>query len=96
MTNSAKWSAILWVLLFVSVAARFYHFGIPILDHQSWRQADSAAMARNFYQEEFNPLYPRVDGRGWTSGHVESEFPLYSFLVAILYKMFGFHESVGR
>ena len=53
-------------------------------------------MSRNFVEEEYNILYPRVDWRGDTPGYVESEFPIYQFLVASLYQVFGIHEWIAR
>jgi 4-amino-4-deoxy-L-arabinose transferase-like glycosyltransferase len=62
----------------------------------SWRQADTAAMARNFYENGYNFLYPQIDWGGNLAGYCQTEFPIYSFLVAILYRFFGVHESIGR
>jgi len=53
-------------------------------------------MARNFAEERFNILYPRIDWRGTSSGEVECEFPIYQFVLAFLYKIFGVHEAIGR
>ena len=85
-----------WGLLLLSVLARFYHLGSPLIDHSSWRQADTASISRNFYRGGFNLFYPQIDWRGRTPGYVESEFPLFAFLVAIAYKVFGLRESLGR
>jgi 4-amino-4-deoxy-L-arabinose transferase-like glycosyltransferase len=62
----------------------------------SWRQADTAAMARNFYENGYNFFYPQIDWGGNLAGYCQTEFPIYSFSVAILYKFFGVHESIGR
>ncbi len=61
-----------------------------------WRETDVGAVARNFYREDNNILYPRTDWRENTPGYVESEFPLYPWLVAQSYRMFGFHEQFAR
>lgn len=68
----------------------------PVIGKHSWRQADTAAMARNFVEEEFDLRYPRIDWRGTTSGRVESEFPIYSFLLAGTYRLVGVREGAGR
>lgn len=65
-------------------------------DRPSWREADEAAMARNFAREGMNPLLPRIDWRGATPGYTESEFPIYPYSIALLYKIFGVHEFIGR
>src|SRR5262245_12405846 len=81
----------------VALAVRLIDVNKPFLDLQVWRQADTAAVARNFYEEGYNIFYPRVDWRGDTPGYVEMEFPLYQFLVACLYLLFGgVHEWVGH
>ena len=56
-----------WILLFVITVgfmARMATFQVPLLDHHSWRQADGATIARNFYREGLSPLRPAIDGRG--------------------------------
>lgn len=81
----------------LSLLLHLIYLNQPFVDAQNWRQADTAAIARNFYTEDFRLLYPRVDWRGTTEGYVESEFPLYPYLVAILYTIFGgVHEELGR
>src|SRR5579863_5616932 len=62
----------------------------------SWREADDAAVARNFYREGMNVLYPRIDWRGNGPGFAEMEFPLFPWTIAALYETFGFHEVLGR
>lgn len=67
-----------------------------IVDFHWQRQVDTAAIARNFYEEGMNIFYPITDWRGNTSGYVEMEFPLYPYLMAIIYKIFGVNELYGR
>ena len=62
----------------------------------AWREADVSAIARNYYTEGMNILYPRIDWRGNGQGFVESEFPIYPWSIALLYKIFGVHEAIGR
>lgn len=62
----------------------------------SWRETDIGGVARNFYREGMNLFYPRIDWRGDGPGYVEMEFPLYPWLIAVLYKVFGYHEIFGR
>ena len=69
----------------------------PLTDCQYWRQTDTASIARNFFREDYNIFHPRVDWRGSGEGLVESEFPLYPFMVATLYKIGGgVEEAYGR
>lgn len=47
------------VLLIIAVSARLYGFNATIADWHSWRQNDTAAVARNFVKFGFDPLRPR-------------------------------------
>ena len=84
-------------LLFLGFALRMFEIGEPLIDKQAWRQTDTAAVARNFFEEDFNVFLPRVDWRGDGAGTVEMNFPLYPYLVSLVYGTFGgVHEWVGR
>lgn len=87
---------ILIVLVLFGLLLRLYNIDSPFLDHHGWRQSDTAAIARNFYNNGFDILYPEIDWGGAGAGYVESEFQLVPFLTAILYGIFGLHEYVGR
>jgi len=79
-------------------AARAATFKSPLLDHHGWRQAATASIARNFYRERFNPLYPQVDQRGADDiGFVETGFELLAFCVAAISMLVGeFYIETGR
>ena len=62
----------------------------------SWRQADTASIAKNFYLNDHNILYPQINWGGNTSGYVESEFHAYPYIVSLLYSIFGFNDMFGR
>lgn len=69
----------------------------PLFDFHSWRQADTASIARNFLEERFNPFYPQVDQRGARSeGYVATGLELHAFVVAIVAKAVGFSPALGR
>jgi hypothetical protein len=88
------------LLLFIvtfGLAARATTLRTPIFDHHSWRQADTAAIARNFVRERFNPLYPQVDWRGSrVEGYVETGLELHALLVAGLWQATGIRVEIGR
>ena len=87
----------LLAILTVGLAARAATYRSPLFDFHSWRQADTATIARNFATERFNPLYPQVDSRGAQAhGFVETGFELHAFAVAALSKAFGFSTELGR
>ena len=86
-----------WAIVALNFGLHLIDLSQPLVDAQNWRQTDTAAIARNFYEEGMNPLYPRVDWRGRTEGYVESEFPLFPWLVALFYKLSGgIWEGWGR
>jgi 4-amino-4-deoxy-L-arabinose transferase-like glycosyltransferase len=88
---------ILLLVFIVSLGAglRLLWIQSPLLDAHRWRQADTAAIARNLYEVRFNVLYPQVDWGG-RDGYVESEFPLVPAIAAGLYELFGPQDYLGR
>jgi 4-amino-4-deoxy-L-arabinose transferase-like glycosyltransferase len=60
-----------------------------------WRECDTQTIAENLAADSFNVLRPRVSWGG-PEGAVESEFPLYAFVVALLFKVFGVAAWPGR
>ena len=88
------------VLLFIvtfGFAARAATLRTPIFDHHSWRQADTAAIARSFVRERFNPLYPQVDWRGSRAvGYVETGLELQALVVAGVWRAGGIRVESGR
>lgn len=67
----------------------------PMLDYHAFRQCQTAGMARNYFRHGMHFFTPEIDFEGptlWTG----TEFPLYSYLLAGLYQVFGLHEILGR
>ena len=88
----------LLLILTLAFALRLYKIDNPIADWHSWRQADTAAVARNLYDEQFNPFKPRGDDMSTISEikpqlNLERyrfvEFPIYPSLVAFAYFING-------
>lgn len=86
----------IYLILLFAFIIRLYHITFPVSGWHSWRQADTAAIAKNFYENGFNILYPQIDWGGSTPGYVESEFQLYPFIVSLLYYFFGVNDFGGR
>jgi 4-amino-4-deoxy-L-arabinose transferase-like glycosyltransferase len=86
----------IYLILLGALALRLYQIDSPILGYHSWRQADTAAVARNFHEHGYNLFYPQIDWGGNSPGYVETEFQIYPFAVALLYKIFGVRELLGR
>lgn len=87
---------LLFIVLGLAFFLRIYKANSPLIGMHAWRQADTAAMSRNYYENGYHFLYPQIDWGGDSPGYVESEFPGYSFLVALFYKIFGVSEFIGR
>ena len=80
---------LLSIIFLTAISLRLYHLTSPIADWHSWRQADTAAVARNFLKFGFDPLRPRYDdlsniqsGKDNPQGWRMVEFPLYQLLGA--------------
>ena len=72
---------------------RLFGIGSPVA---FWREADTAAMTRNFHENGYALAYPQIDWGGEAPGYVESEFPVYPFVVALVYPLLGEVELAGR
>jgi 4-amino-4-deoxy-L-arabinose transferase-like glycosyltransferase len=70
-----------FVLLFF-FTTHLYRITDPPNGYHRWRETDTAAVARNFATESWNPLRPRIDVRGTGDGVVGTEFPAYTWTVA--------------
>ena len=92
-------------ILLLALLLRLYKIDIPLADHHSWRQADSAAVIRNLAEEKFDPFRPRWDNLVPTNEkslpnpqrYFFEDFPLgYDVYPALLYKIFGSKEFLAR
>lgn len=96
---------ILLLILTVGLFFRLYKINTPLADLHSWRQADTAAVARNFTRDGIDLLHPRYDdlsgreaGQENPQGFRMVEFPLYNAIFALIYKLSPFLpvEIYGR
>src|SRR3989338_9879858 len=84
---------ILLLILSVGLFFRLYKINTPLADLHSWRQADTAAVARNFARDGIDLLHPRYDDLSGREAGIENpegyrmvEFPIYNAITALLYK----------
>jgi hypothetical protein len=73
----------------LACVVRLYHLTYPVADWHSWRQSDTAAVARNFLRFGIDPLHPRYDdlsniqsGKDNPQGWRMVEFPIYQVIGA--------------
>lgn len=94
----------LFLILILAFVLRLYKINIPLADNHSWRQADTAAVARNFVKEGFDFLRPRIDNMTYLHSfqflNPERLFlvepPFYNSLVAFVYSFFGINVKYAR
>lgn len=94
---------LLCLLLIAAFSVRLYKINRPIGDWHSWRQADTAAVARNFVKEGFNPLIPKFDDMSSQANGLDNpnryrfvEFPVYNSIIAGVWAVFGVNQSYAR
>jgi hypothetical protein len=96
--------ALLVFVLVIAGISLYYNYPETLLKRpqsvHNWRQCDGASLALNYYQEGmhfFKPQTHMLYSDGATTGYTApSEIPLLYYFVAILYKLFGFHEYIFR
>lgn len=94
----------LFLIIFLGLIVRLYKIDSPIADWHSWRQADTAAVTRNFIKEGFNPFIPKYDDMSTVSEVLLPnpsrfrfvEFPVYNIFVYPFYYFFGINEVYHR
>lgn len=84
------------LLLLLLVAVRIPGLDDPLVGRYDERMNETAAIARNYHELEMNILYPRIDWGGNGPGYAEEAFQIYAYAVAVLYRVFGVSEYVGR
>lgn len=97
-----RYSLLLFLLALSYMSYRYKYHKILFSRPQSihvWRQADGASFAQNYYQDDMNFFKPQLHhlkADDNTSGYEVSEAPILYYFVAILYKIFGYHEFIFR
>ncbi len=95
----------LGLIIVLALVLRLYKIDIPLADHHSWRQADSAAVIRNLATDNFDVFHPQWNNMVATNierlpnpnRYFFEDFPLaYDVYPALLYKVFGIQERLAR
>ena len=94
---------LLFAALLVGIFFYYHYDDILFKRPQSvhhWRQADCASLALNYYQDGMNFFQPQTHNLTsdlFTTGYTStSEMPILYYAVAVLYKIFGYHEFLYR
>lgn len=86
---------LVFLIFLIAIVLRLYGLTHPIADWHSWRQADTAAVARNFLKFGFDPLHPRFDDLSSIPSGLDNpmgwrmvEFPIYQIIATATYSIF--------
>ncbi len=86
---------LLATIILAAFIVRLYRIDNPVADWHSWRQADTAAVTRNFVKDGIDLLHPRFDDLSKTPSGKENpqgwrfvEFPLYNAAAAGMFNIF--------
>jgi len=89
-------SYLLVAILVVAAILRLNHITQPFTDYVDWRQTSTAMMADNFYRRNGNIFYPEISWNGPGPSYNGREFQTISYIAALLYRLVGQHDWVGR
>lgn len=85
---------ILFFILIIALSFRVYKISTPLADLHSWRQVDTASVARNFTRDGFNLTLPKYDDLSNVQTGIENpkgyrfvEFPIYNAMFAFTYNL---------
>lgn len=91
-----KWHIIVGTgIVIIGIAFRLYRIDAPLADWHSFRQTDTAAVARNYVNDSIDLLLPKYEdisniqsAKDNSSGWRMVEFPLYQAIAAVLTRSF--------
>ena len=87
---------LLVAILVIAAILRLNHITQPFTDYVDWRQTSTAMMADNFYRRNGNIFYPEISWNGPGPSYNGREFQTISYIAALLYRLVGQHDWVGR
>ncbi|OGK22983.1 hypothetical protein A2954_03805 [Candidatus Roizmanbacteria bacterium RIFCSPLOWO2_01_FULL_37_12] len=84
----------LLTIFLIALIFRLYKINAPLADLHSWRQADTAAVARNYVRDGIDLFHPHYDDLSGREAGIENpqgnrmvEFPLYNSIFASTYTL---------
>ncbi|MDP3787098.1 MAG: glycosyltransferase family 39 protein [Candidatus Omnitrophota bacterium] len=88
-TKSSRFVIYFFIILFCSVAIRVINIRQPILEGASTRQVENAMIARNYFNNQLNILYPYLTDNGNQKVYQLVEFQGIPFLAAVIHRLRG-------
>jgi 4-amino-4-deoxy-L-arabinose transferase-like glycosyltransferase len=88
-----------WLLTIILAGAallRLYYINQPFVDVAGFREADDATIADNFFRGHLNIFLPEISWNGPGPNYVGYEFQLTTYVAALLYRLFGEVDWIGR
>ncbi|MBI4676637.1 MAG: glycosyltransferase family 39 protein [Elusimicrobia bacterium] len=86
----------LGLIVLASVLAHLKGITSPMLDFHSHRQCNTISIARNYHLNGLGFSCPQIDWEGGDRRCAATEFPLYMWLVGLLWSLAGLGEVWGR
>ncbi len=83
-----------WIFLLFIV--RLENINLPPYDEHNWRQTVTLGAARSYLEVDANFFYPRTVVCDSREGYFPQEFPLFNYLVYLLWSLFSAHNWVPR
>lgn len=94
MKISRRWA---WTaIILLSLAAHLRGIASPPMDYHYDRQSIVSSVARNYHRNGLHFMTPQVDWLGHYKGKAATEFPLYIWLVGLLWPLAGLGALWGR
>ena len=84
------------IFLFIFALRLPYIANSPAEMGDMWRQPDTESIARNFAEQRFNIFYPQFNYDGPLPNYIQLEFQVTTFIIAVLYKLFGHSYIIAR
>jgi hypothetical protein len=75
--------------LVLFLASHIFYITAPPNGYHKWRESDTASVTLNYYQDKLPFLTPRTNELSSSAKMTVMELPLYSFLAAQGYRLFG-------
>lgn len=89
MEKSIKPVYLCLIAIVIFAGFHFYRVDAPPNGKHYYREAHTASMALNFYQEDMTFWFPRIHDRGTTNGITGASLQVYTYLSALVFHLTG-------